>query len=111
MAVVHGPGIYNARPLLSVATGHFLWIIDTFAMIYNKSWDPMKTVFGIADYNSSSGQPEYATIITTSHHLWYMPLCVTYMRYRTLPLTNFHHYCSIFWICAVSAFTAFIGKR
>ena len=77
-------------------------------MAYGWDFSSKNTIFGIADYSTSSGEIVPATIATTSHHLWYMPLCVAYMRVCNTPLTKFHLYCSIAWICLVSAGTALI---
>ncbi|GMH91504.1 hypothetical protein TrST_g5329 [Triparma strigata] len=112
--LLSGFGMLFNRPtacgagLVAVSTGHFLWTIDTFFMVYNGSMDPMKVPFGIADYNSSTGEAEWATIITTSHHLWYMPMCCLYFRSIGVKLEIKHLYWSILWILVVSAGTAMV---
>jgi len=86
-----------------VSTGHFLWMIDTLYMVY--TWSP-QTIFQIANYNSVHGEPTRETIYTTSHHLWFIPICVWWMRGRGYKLYASHLLFSALWILAVSALTA-----
>lgn len=81
--------------LIAVSTGHFLWTIDSIFMLINGSMNPNHVPFGIADYNSATGEPEWRTIITTSHHLWYMPMSCLYFRSIGVKLEIKHLYWSV----------------
>ncbi|GMI24660.1 hypothetical protein TrCOL_g10370 [Triparma columacea] len=90
--------------LVAVATGHFLWTIDSIYMLYN--WDIGKTIFDIGDYGGVGRQVTFATVWTNLHHIWFMPICVYYLRSIGRRLTPSDLHCSVLWICFISAATA-----
>ena len=90
--------------LVAVATGHFLWTIDSIYMLYN--WDIGKTIFDIGDYGGVGRQVTFATVWTNLHHIWFMPICIYYLRSIGRKLTPSDLHCSVVWICFISAATA-----
>jgi hypothetical protein len=101
---VNSPACVGAA-LVAVSTGHFLWTLDSLYMLF--TWSS-QTIFQIANYNSVDGEPTRETVFTTSHHMWFIPLCVWWFRSQGLRLDASHLWWSAVWICLVSAMTAFI---
>ncbi|GMI21200.1 hypothetical protein TrRE_jg4485 [Triparma retinervis] len=102
MIIGYPPFVSTA--LVSVATGHFLWTLDTLYMLYKGSVN--QTIFDIGDYGGVGRTVTFGTVWTNLHHVWFMPVCVSYLRGggRTLSARDLHR--SVLWICAVSAMTA-----
>ena len=67
-----------------------------------------ETIFQVADYSSVNGTPTRETVYTTSHHIWFIPLCTWWLRGRRHLLEPRHLWLSVLWILAVSAGTAVV---
>ena len=91
-----------ATGLIAVGSGHTLWMLDTLYMIlYNVNQGPIN----IADYNSLSGKPTFLSVFTTTHHLWFMPLCIVYLRSNSFVLRWKHLKFSSYWIMFIGTIT------
>ena len=109
---------YVAAGMLAVGTGHTLWMFDTISIITkfvthgDRSFN--SGPFNIADYNGIDGSPTFLSIYTTTHHLWFMPLCFHCLknnhRYCHSNNLNFKQHLLIanYWIMFVSFMTVLI---
>jgi len=76
-------GIMKSKPslvfssMIAVGPGHVLWIFDTLYLLITQT--SYGGPFDVADYNSISGRPTFLSVYTTTHHLWFLPLCFGYL--------------------------------
>ena len=124
--LVDSPNCVGAA-LVAVSTGHILWSADSFFMVYGNSyamyknymngnanarlpgWSSDAGLFAIADYNSVDGRHvSFGSVYVSSHHLWFIPLCIWWMRGREYKLSLKHLLYSIVWVLFVSGLTVLV---
>ena len=110
--VLAAVGMSTCRPrlvacaLVAVSTGHFLWTVDTVYMLFK--FDSTVDLFNIANYSNRKGTFAFFQVYTNSHHVWFMPLCILYLRSRNYFLSLPDLLRSALWICVISFLTALI---
>jgi hypothetical protein len=97
IGMIFGYPSFVTTALIAVATGHFLWTIDSIYMFYKQ--DINQTIFDIGDYGGVGREVTFATVWTNLHHVWFMPVCIWYLRKigRKLVIMDLHR--SVLWIC------------
>ena len=104
---------FVAFAAVAVAAGQVAWIVDTLAMLLKGERDlgPL----GVASYGSirdfdgdgdgvHSGR--WLPILTASHHLWFMPAIVCYLRFVPgFRLTQIHFSGGALWVLLLSGVT------
>jgi len=94
-----------ATAMISVSTGHTLWIVDSFTLLFNGS---RLGSLGVADYGGVDGVT-LSSFLAVSHHLWFMAACARHLRGVRTQLTLGHFASSYVWVSLVSLLTLWIN--
>uniref|UniRef100_A0A6V2IST8 Uncharacterized protein n=1 Tax=Ditylum brightwellii TaxID=49249 RepID=A0A6V2IST8_9STRA len=86
--------------LVSVSAGHVAWIIDTLVMIITHQ---RSGPFVIASYSSLRNRHRFwHNIIVASHHIWFMPVALYYLRSISYNIGRRDFIGGIIWVLMIS---------
>jgi hypothetical protein len=67
--------------MISVGIGHMAWSLDSISLILFND-----TLFDIATWNCLTGEFSWNNFYSQSHHLWFIPSMIIYLRSKDVTL-------------------------
>lgn len=99
----HYPTIV-ASSIIAVSSSHLAWICDSILMFFTGE---LSGPFQIADYTTLRKNELWYRIWVNSHHLWFIPLNMLYLKGRSekFRITLKHYFGGAIWVWLISGIT------